>query len=204
MAPEPDVTLPVRHHGDDIGAIEVSKPKGDPVSAAERALLDDLASQAGLALHNVRLTDELTIRTDELAEQSIRLAASRQRLVTARDEQRRRLEREIREGPSAQLVEIRRGVEAVSGLVATDPARAAAELDRLGADANLALESLRDLARGIFPPLLVDKGAVAALEAHARKVGVNATVVPDSHTIRRSSRACCRRKQKTHWRCCAR
>jgi signal transduction histidine kinase len=167
----------IRHQGEPVGGIDVAKEANDPLTAAETRLLEDLASQAGLALHNVRLTDELALRTAEVAEQTERLAASRQRLVAARDEQRRRLEREISEGPAARLRDIGHDLERARGLADQDPAQAAELLDRLGERANATLEALRDLARGIFPPLLVDKGVVAALEAHVRKVGADARVV---------------------------
>ncbi|MGZ4148752.1 MAG: sensor histidine kinase [Actinomycetota bacterium] len=171
-----DRSLEVRHQGDTVGGIDVAKDATDPLTAAEARLLEDLASQAGLALHNVRLADELALRTAELAQQTERLAASRQRLVAARDEQRRRLEREISEGPAARLRGIGHDLERARRLTAEDPTRAAELLDRLGERSNATLEALRDLARGIFPPLLVDKGVVAALEAHIRKVGADAWV----------------------------
>ena len=93
-----DATIEVRHQGDPIGEIDVAKAPGDPIRPAERALLDDLAAQAGLALHNVRLNDELAARAEELAETAAAVQRSRHRIVSVRDEQRRRLEREISEG----------------------------------------------------------------------------------------------------------
>jgi signal transduction histidine kinase len=178
-APDPeafDLSLEVRYHGEPVGGIDVTKPANEPLRPAERDLLEDLAAQAGLALHNVRLADELAIRTAELEEQTRRLAASRQRLVAARDEQRRRLEREIREGPAARLTEIRDELGNVAELAIERSGRAGDLLDDLGRRANATLEQLRDLARGIFPPLLIDRGLVAALEAHVRKVGANARI----------------------------
>ena len=160
----------VRYQGEAIGEIDVRKPVDEPMRDAERALLDDLAGQAGLAMHNVRLTEELAIRLRELDEQSAAIRASRERLVTARDAQRRGLQRDLHEGPERQLSRIG---EAVA--VASRPD----DLDPLLEDANATLESLRDLARGIFPPLLADQGIVPALEAHIRKVGANATVEPE-------------------------
>jgi signal transduction histidine kinase len=168
--------LDVAYRGEPVGEIEVDKPPNDPITPAERSLLEDLALHAGLALHNVRLTDELALRTAEVRDQTERLAASRERLVTARDEQRRRLEREIREGPAADLVGIREALARCAQLSQVDPAAADALLDRLGERSAATLERLRDLARGIFPPLLVDEGVVAALEAHIRKVGADARV----------------------------
>jgi signal transduction histidine kinase len=172
----PTRAIEVTHQGMPIGEIAVTKAPGDPLLPAEESLLLDLAAQAGLAMHNVRLTDELEVRLEELAVQADQLKRSRQRLVTARDAQRRGLERDIREGPRRQLLEIADGVERAGELAASEPAAASEVLDRLGERANDTLEGLRDLARGIFPPLLADKGIAAALDAHIRKVGVHATL----------------------------
>jgi signal transduction histidine kinase len=160
-------TVVVAYQGEIVGDLTVTKPANDPLSPAEQELLRDLSSQAGLALHNVRLTEELSIRLRELDEQAAALRLSRERLVTARDAQRRGLQRDIHEGPEHQLLEIGRRLEAVE-----QPE----ELDVLVDQANATLDGLRDLARGIFPPLLADQGVVAALLAHIRKVGANATV----------------------------
>lgn len=168
--------IEVLYQGAPVGEISVTKPPGDTITPGEDALLSDLAAQAGLALHNVRLTDELELRLQELAGQSAALQVSRQRLVTARDAQRRGLERDIREGPQRQLLEIGRRLVTAAELVDRDAEEAEGILDRLGEQATTTLDELRDLARGIFPPLLVDKGVVAALEAHIRKVGANARV----------------------------
>jgi signal transduction histidine kinase len=172
----PTRAIEVRHQGEPIGEVAVTKAPGDALLPAEEALLQDLAAQAGLALHNVRLTDELEARLEELAIQADQLKASRQRLVTARDAQRRGLERDIREGPRHMLTAIATGVDRARDLAVSSPADADAELERLGEQANATLEGLRDLARGIFPPLLADKGIVAALDAHVRKTGVRAAL----------------------------
>ena len=181
----PAETIPVAYQGKPVGEIVVTKPPNDPLTPGESDLLDDLARQAGLALHNVRLTDELALRLQELAEQSAQLQISRQRLVTARDAQRRGLERDIREGPERRLIDIGHQVKEAATLVERDAAAAEELLDRLGEDANATLEGLRDLARGIFPPLLADQGIVPALEAHIRKVGARTTVEASSTFLRR-------------------
>jgi signal transduction histidine kinase len=168
--------IDVRYQGEPIGAIAVQKAAGDGLAPSEERLLGDLAAQAGLALHNVRLTEELEMRLRELAEQSAALRVSRERLVTARDAQRRGLERDIREGPQRQLTEIGHRIHDTDTMVEDDPAEAERIIDRLAERANATLEGLRDLARGIFPPLLADKGIGAALEAHVRKVGAHAKV----------------------------
>ena len=173
-----DRTLDIRYQGELIGGIDVRTPPSEPLRPQESALLEDLAAQAGLALHNVLLTEELALRTDELAAQAERLRTSRERLVSARDQQRRSLEREIREGPAGRLRTLRSGLDDADLLASRDPVAAASILDRLGTEANATLEELRDLARGIFPPLLIDKGVAPALEAHVRKVGVAARIEP--------------------------
>ena len=90
--------------------------------------------------------------------------------MTARDAQRRGLQRDIQEGPERQLLDIGRAVDAV-----TEPE----QLDPLIDRANETLDGLRDLARGVFPPLLADQGIVPALEAHIRKVGARTTITTD-------------------------
>jgi signal transduction histidine kinase len=172
----PTRAVEVRYQGDPIGEISVTKDPGDPFRPAEESLLLDLASQAGLALHNVRLTDELAGRVEELAAQAVELQRSRERLVTARDAQRRGLERDITDGPVRQLAEMGTELDQTSRFTVQDRAAAAERLESLGLHVNRTLDELRDLARGIFPPLLADKGIVPALEAHIRKVGVRARV----------------------------
>ncbi|HYX79452.1 MAG TPA: ATP-binding protein [Actinomycetota bacterium] len=172
----PTREIPVTNASEPIGSIAVAKPAGEPITPAEERLLEDLATQAGIALRNVRLTVELEQRLDEIAERSEQLKISRQRLVTARDAQRRQLERDIREGAQGQLLDIGSKLQAAAACIEEDPDRAIGLLDDLGTEANAALEGLRDLARGIFPPLLAEEGILAALEAHVRKTGVRARI----------------------------
>ena len=172
----PSRAIQVLHLGEPIGEIAVAKPSGDPITPGEDRLLTDLASQAGLAMRNVRLTVELQDRLGQIAEQAEQLTVSRQRLVTARDAQRRQLERDIREGAQGQLLAIETKLGRATEQVEADPDAAVAILDELGVEATAALEGLRDLARGIFPPLLAEEGVRAALEAHIRKSGARATI----------------------------
>ena len=132
----------------------------------------DLAGQAGLVLRNVGLTADLQARLDELR-------ASRQRLVTAQDQERRRLERNLHDGAQQHLVAIKVKLGLAEMLLARDPVRAQQTLDQLKSDADEALETLRDLARGIYPPLLADKGLRVALESQARKATVPVTIEAD-------------------------
>jgi signal transduction histidine kinase len=182
---DPSFALPVGHADELIGEIAIEKPSNEPLRPAERALLGDLAGNAGLALHNVRLASDLGARAEELAAQTAEIERSRERLVTARDTQRRRLERELRDGVGTQLTAIRDEIGSNADRVEREPELVERSLDELGARANAALEELRDVARGIFPPLLIDKGLGAALDALARRAGGSVTFVLDPAADRR-------------------
>jgi signal transduction histidine kinase len=151
--PGADMSVPVVHGGELLGAISVRMPKGEPLRPAGQQLVADVASQAGLMLSNVSLVEDLR--------------ASRQRLVTAQDEARRRLERNIHDGAQQDLVALAIKLRLAATAADDDPARHF--LGELQADAAAALENLRDLARGIYPPLLADLGLAAALNAQAGK-----------------------------------
>jgi signal transduction histidine kinase len=161
--------VPVEHQGVLLGAFSVTKRKGETLTSTEAKLIGDLALQAGLVLRNVGLTAELRQRLEDLR-------SSRQRLVQAQDEERRRLERNLHDGAQQHLVAIKVKIGLAQMLVAKAPDRARATVTALKADADEALETLRDLARGIYPPLLADKGLVVALESQARKATVPVTV----------------------------
>jgi signal transduction histidine kinase len=160
-----DHAIAVRHQGELLGALTVTKPAGEPLTPAEEGLLSDLASQAGLVLRNVGLSSELLARLDELK-------ASRQRLVAAQDETRRRLERDLHDGAQRQLVTMKSRLALAKSAARRDPAETKELLATVKEEAGEALEALRDLARGIYPPLLADQGLVVALEAQARKAPV--------------------------------
>jgi signal transduction histidine kinase len=164
-----DTAVPVRHRGELLGALTVSMPPSEPLSSVHQKLVEDLASQAGLVLRNVRLIEELR--------------ASRERLVTAQDEARRRLERNIHDGAQQQLVALAIKTNLARQMVGRDEGKQLDLLDQLNAEAQDALETLRDLARGIYPPLLADQGLAAALEAQARKSPVEVNL--DSNGIGR-------------------
>ena len=122
-----------------------------------------MASQAGLVLANAGLIEDLR--------------ASRQRLVTAQDEARRRLERNIHDGAQQDLVAL--VIKARLGATVEDLAQAREIFGELQADAAGTLENVRDLARGIYPPLLADLGLAAALNSQASKSPLPVTVEAD-------------------------
>ena len=168
----PEGLTPVRHQGELLGALSIEKKPGDTVTPTEQKLIDDLAAQAGLVLKNVGLTEQLLARLEELK-------ASRQRLVSAQDEERRKLERNLHDGAQQQIVALTVKLRLAQQLVERDPVKAADMLAQLQDDSQAALEDLRDLARGIYPPLLADKGLAAALESQARKSPVLVVVDAD-------------------------
>jgi signal transduction histidine kinase len=160
--PGADRVVAVRHQGELLGALAISKRAGESLTPIEEKLVDDLAQQAGLVLKNVGLTAELLARLEDLR-------ASRQRLVAAQDEERRRLERNLHDGAQQNLVALKVKLGLAEMLAEKDPERARTLLGELKADTDETLDTLRDLARGIYPPLLADKGLAAALAAQARK-----------------------------------
>jgi len=164
-----DRVFPVQHAGELLGALAVRKPASDPVTPSDEKLMSDLAGQAGLVLRNVRLTEELKLRL-------LDLKAAQKRLVSAQDEERRRLERNIHDGAQQQLVALQVRQRLVEQLIDRDPAKAKEIVAQLQTDTGSALQDLRDLARGIYPPLLADEGLAAALTAQARKASLPVAV----------------------------
>jgi signal transduction histidine kinase len=160
-----EVVVPVRHQDELLGALTLTMPAAEPATEATRLLLTHLAGQAGLVLRNVRLIEELR--------------ASRKRLVTAQDEERRRLERNIHDGAQQQLVALKLRLHLAAATVDKDPAAAKQALGELSDATQSALDDLRDLARGIYPPLLADQGLVAALESQAKKSAVDVRVASE-------------------------
>ena len=144
----------VQHGGELLGALSLQKPRNESLTSTEDELLRHLASQAGLVLRNAALIDELR--------------ASRRRLVGAQDAERRKIERNLHDGAQQQLIALTIQV----GLLeesADDPAAVRELAPAVRDGLRAALEDLRDLARGIYPPLLADQGLVPALQAQARK-----------------------------------
>ncbi|HEX3327129.1 MAG TPA: histidine kinase [Actinomycetota bacterium] len=170
----PSKVVAVRHQSELLGALTVTKPPNEPMTSAEDKLMDDLASQAGLVLRNVRLTEELRAKLEELR-------ASRQRLVTAQDQARRRLERNIHDGAQQHLVSLAVTANLAASMVGKNPQKEGELIDQLKTGAQEALENLRDLARGIYPPLLADRGLAVALEAQAMKSPVPITVTVETN-----------------------
>jgi signal transduction histidine kinase len=161
----------VQHGGELLGALSLQKPRNEPLTGTEDELLRHLASQAGLVLRNAALTAELRATIDELR-------ASRRRLVGAQDAERRKIERNLHDGAQQQLIAltIQLGLLEES---ADDPAAVRQLAPAVKDGLRAALDDLRALARGIYPPLLADQGLVPALQAQARKASLPVEIEAD-------------------------
>jgi signal transduction histidine kinase len=162
--PGEQLAVPVRHQGVLLGAFTLRK-RGETLTAAEISLVTNVAAQAGLVLRNSQLTADLMARLEDLRQ-------SRQRLVRAQDEARRRLERNIHDGAQQQLVALKVKLSLAERLIDKDPDKLRRALAQLKTETDEAVQSLRELARGIYPPLLADGGLLVALQAQAAKSSV--------------------------------
>jgi signal transduction histidine kinase len=160
-----DHVAAVRHRGELLGAITVTKPAAEPLTTGEAELVDRLADQAGLVLANARLTADLEARLNQIAVQAAELRASRQRIVAAQDEERRKLERNIHDGAQQHLVALAVKLRLAKATIGTDPERGRRMLTEIRGEIDAALDTLRSLSLGIYPPLLEDQGLAAALAA---------------------------------------
>jgi signal transduction histidine kinase len=168
---------PIVHSGELLGALVVERPAdAGPVSEEQDRTLVELARQVALTLHNVRLDSALQASLDEVRRQAQDLQASRGRIVAASDAARRSIERNLHDGAQQHLVALAVKVRLARQFADRDPDRAKAILDELGTDVDETIQQLRDLAHGIYPPLLADKGLADALTSAARRSVLPATL----------------------------
>lgn len=170
-----DIAVAVEHQGEVLGALSVRKGRGDVIDETEAALVRDVAAQAGLALRNVALQQDLLRHVDELR-------ASRQRLVAVQDQERRRLERDLHDGAQQQLVSLKIKLN-LAKMIAEESGDVADELgsllDELVEDTTNAVQNLRELAHGIYPPLLAANGLAQALAARGTNVPFDVHIEAD-------------------------
>jgi signal transduction histidine kinase len=188
---------PIAHAGELLGILVVERPKGAEVfTEDEESALGELARQIGLTLHNAKLDSALQASLDEVRRQARELQASRARIVEAGDTARRKIERDIHDGVQQHLVALAVKVRLIKQLQTQNPAKATEVLESLGGDLNDTLQELRDLAHGIYPPLLADKGLAEALASAARRAVLPTEV--EAAGIRRYSRVV----EATAYFCC--
>jgi signal transduction histidine kinase len=170
--------VPIAHLGELLGLVVVRRvADAKPFSEDDERALVELARQLGLALHNVRLDSALQASLAELAERNEELQASRLRIVTAADSSRRAIERNLHDGAQQHLVAL---------AVKLGLARQIAEdgetetvltlLEDLRGDVQVTIGELRELAHGIYPPLLRDRGLGEALRTASLRATLPCTV----------------------------
>lgn len=157
---------PASHSGHLLGIVVAVRPQGDETFSMEEDLaMAELARQVGAALHNVALDSALQASLDQVRKQAEELRASRARIVASADAARRQIERNLHDGAQQHLVALAVNLGLAQRLVEADPGETKAMLGQLSADLKEAIQQLRDLAHGIYPPLLVDRGLGEALSA---------------------------------------
>ena len=173
-----------------VGVLACGQRPGDPLGERDHELLGQLARESALALRNLRLEAQLRERLAQIEEQAEELHRSRQRLVGVQDEERRRIERDLRNGVQQQLVALAARLRRAA--IAT-PADAHLLLEQLAPEAEEAVFALQDLARGIFPSVLADQGLAAALRTQAARMPMAIRVEAEPNLAGRASAASSRR-----------
>jgi signal transduction histidine kinase len=156
--------IPLVHGGETVGSLLASPHVGeDTIESRDRSLLEDLAGQAAATVHAVRLT--------------LDLQASRERLVSAREEERRRLRRDLHDGLGPALAGMAMRAEAAAALTHADPEEAARMLEELRREARDALADIRRLVYGLRPPALDELGLGGAIRQVAERMEPKALAV---------------------------
>jgi len=157
---------PITESGELLGLVVVARDAGgEPFASADELVLQQLGRQVGLALRNSQLESELRSSLDQLTRRSEELRLSRARLVSASDAERRRIERDLHDGAQQHLISLAAQVGLARDLADSDPAETRAVLERVRAEIRGTINELRDLAHGIYPPLLLERGLGEALNA---------------------------------------
>jgi signal transduction histidine kinase len=171
---------PAAHLGELLGLLVVRRPAESPeFSAEDDRVLTELARQVGLALHNMRLDSALQASLEQLRQRNEELKASRLRIVTASDASRRAIERDLHDGAQQHLVALSVKLGLTRELIKEDPEAVAELLDELHGDVQTTNAAFRELAHGIYPPLLRNHGLGEALRSVTRRIPLPYTVDVD-------------------------
>jgi signal transduction histidine kinase len=171
---------PASHGGELLGLLVLERdPAGDDFSEDDDRVLAELARQVGLALHNVQLDSALQASLEDLERANEDLRASRARIVATGDAERRRIERNLHDGAQQHLVALAVNLRLARDILEEDPAGAAEMLEALAGAVQETIQELRDLAHGIYPPLLMDAGLAEALRAAANRSPLSVVVEAD-------------------------
>jgi signal transduction histidine kinase len=171
---------PASHSGELLGLLVIERAAdGDHFTDEDDRVLTELARQVGLALHNVQLDSALQESLENLKRANEDLRTSRARIVATGDAERRKIERNLHDGAQQHLVALAVNLRLTKDILADDPAAAAEMLDALGDAVKDTIQELRDLAHGIYPPLLMDAGLAEALRAAANRSPLAVSVAVD-------------------------
>jgi len=171
---------PIAYAGELLGLIVVERPaRADAFTDEDDRVLTELAREAGLAFHNASLDSALQTTLDALRKQAGELRESRARIVASGDAERRRVERDLHDGAQQHLVALAINLRLARDIVAEDPAGAGEMLGQMADDVQLTIRDLRELAHGIYPPLLADSGLGDALRAAASRSPLAVSVTVD-------------------------
>lgn len=181
-------TAPLLHGAELVGKIECGPKVDGRFDTRDQDLLETLGRQAALAIRNARLATELASRLEENQFQAEELAASRTRIVHAEEVERRRIERNIHDGVQQEIVALMAKVGLARNQLRRGSGTPDITLAEVQRDARQALEDLRELARGIHPPILSDRGLVEAIEALASRLPITVFIESDEWVrVRRCS-----------------
>lgn len=176
--------VPATHAGQVLGLVVVRRVEGAaPFEPVEDASLSELGPRVGVVLHNRHLDAALQTTLEDLRRTNDELRASRVRLVTTADSERRRIERDLHDGAQQHLVALAVNLRLADDAIAEDPSVSREVLGALAGDVRAAIAELRSLAHGIFPPLLTDAGLVEALRVAADRAA--SVVIVTSHDVGR-------------------
>ncbi len=171
---------PVSYAGDLLGLVVVERSAmASAFSEDDDRVLTDLARQVGLALHNSQLDTALQTTLDEVRKQADALRESRARIVASGDAERRRVERNLHDGAQQHLVALAVNLRLAKDIIVDDQEAGMEMLDQLAGEVQETIQELRELAHGIYPPLLVDSGLVEALRAAANRNPLPVNIVAD-------------------------
>src|SRR5207249_1095775 len=152
------------------------------LSTQDQELLTSIGRQAALAIRGAALATELAERLEQIQQQAHELAASRTRLVQAEEATRRHIERDIHDGVQQELVAVLAKLRLARNQLGRGSEQTGTTLAELQEDTRQALEDLRELARGIHPSVLSDRGLLEAIEARVARLPIEVRIEADGLT----------------------